>query len=1291
MKMPESLRLKWQAEMKTIIAILWHKSANRLKMIDPFVKDRVNLKIYSAAELSDGREAVEQLYRDMDVADLYIFNVTASDSIWAEIEEYAAQKTTPIVYVGSEAISHIRNKETLGHTAICNQYYTYSGKQNLVNMIDYLLAEVLGENHPYQEPLFIPWEGIFHPETEVVFANARDYFDYRNKSPKGVIAVIASRTTWLNEDIEVEKELIRIIEARGYTALPIYTYSWPDAELGAKGVEYAVEKFCFDEAGKPVIDAMIRMSGFFLQAADDKKQSKPSSIMKRLNCPIAKPICSAAMSIEEWEESKDGTVADLPWSIALPELEGVIEPIFIGAEDRSSVVELRKPLGQRCDKLVSRMIKWIELKKKKNQDKKVVFILNNNPCTSTEASVGGGANLDTLESVARILKTMKQQGYDLDDIPEDGEVLIKTIMERKAISEFRWTTVKEMVKKGGVIDFVTRDQYGEWFAELTGAARDQMIQAWGEPFGESPEGLPPAMVYQDKMLVTGVSFKNALVCVQPKRGCSGSRCDGKVCKILHDPHIAPTHQYLASYRYFERIYQADVIIHVGTHGNLEFLPGKGAGLSDSCFPDICIGNMPNLYIYNADNPPEGTIAKRRALAVIIDHMQTVMAQGGLYDDLEELDNLLQQYDKVRLADKTQAHLLEHLVIEQIQKNNLEKQISLDDYHDNFDQVVAEAHKILTTVKTTQVQDGMHIFGQLPTGNDRIEMLNAIVRYEGIDQSSLRAAVCQLIGVELKTLLSQTEAFCETIGKNNGEVLADIDTIGKSMIAEFLDQGDISAAFRLPEPYQLKNPAVLAEINGFRERISDINSRIEASQEIEALINAMNGDYVSPGPAGIITRGRDDILPTGRNFYTLDPETVPTKAAWEIGRRLADSVVQKFVDEEGRYPETMAIYWMAADVMWGDGEGMAQLFYLLGVRPKWLPNGKVKGIEVIPLEELGRPRIDVTAKISGILRDNFQNCVGLLDDAIQAVAALAEGGEQNYIRKHALEITRENLETTWEDATARIFGVRPGTFMSGVNLMVYASAWEDQTDITDLFSYYNGYAYGRENYGKPAYTQLQNSLKTVEITYDKVMTDEHDLLGCCCYFGNYGGMTAAARELSNKEVKTYYGDTREVTNVEVRTLSEEISRVVRGKLLNPKWIEGQKRHGYKGAGDISKRVGRVYGWEATTEEVDDWIFDDITKTFIIDAENRAFFRENNPWALEEMSRRLLEAYQRGLWNPEDGMIEEIQDSYLELEGFLEEDMGSDAGDFQGSAMEIIKADEFEEFRKTMAQIHGAKRK
>ena len=419
--------------------------------------------------------------------------------------------------------------------------------------------------------------------------------------------------------------------------------------------------------------------------------------------------------------------------------------------------------------------------------------------------------------------------------------------------------------------------------------------------------------------------------------------------------------------------------------------------------------------------------------------------------------------------------------------------------------------------------------------------------------------------------------------------------------------------------------------------------------------------------------------------------VPTKAAWEVGRRLGNAVIEKFQKEENRYPENMALYWMTTDIMWADGEGMAQLLYMLGVEPVWLPNGKVRSFRIIPLSELGRPRIDVTVKISGILRDNFQNCINLVDDAIHAVAALNEPEEMNFIRKHTLEAMKENSDLSFDDAAARLFGAQPGTYTAGVNLLIYSSSWEQQGDIGDLFTLYNQYSYGRNRFGKEAMGVLQKNLSTVELTYDKVMSDEHDLLGCCCYFANHGGMTAAAKNLSGAEVRTYYGDSRETTSVEVRTLGEEISRVVTGKLLNPKWIDGQKKAGYQGAGDISKRVGRVYGWDATTDAVDDRIFDDITKTFVANEENRQFFMENNPWALEEMSRRLLEACDRGLWNPEDGLLEEIQDAYLELEGFLEEDMGDAAGEFQGSSIEITPRDQMEVFRKNAQKLHAVKGK
>lgn len=473
----------------------------------------------------------------------------------------------------------------------------------------------------------------------------------------------------------------------------------------------------------------------------------------------------------------------------------------------------------------------------------------------------------------------------------------------------------------------------------------------------------------------------------------------------------------------------------------------------------------------------------------------------------------------------------------------------------------------------------------------------------------------------------------------------------------------------------------------KEKILEINRRIDESTEIEALLSGFNGEYILPGPSGLITRGRDDVLPTGRNFYSLDPQRIPTKAAWKVGRKLATAVIEKHLKEDDRYPENIAFYWMCTDIMWADGEGMAQMMYLLGVEPVWLPNGRVRGLKVIPLKELGRPRIDVTVKVSGITRDNFPNCIELIDEAVQAVAALDEPIEMNYVRKHTLAQINGNMTSKeiWRDATLRIFSSKPGTYKAGPELAVYASAWKTEKDLSDIFVYWNGYAYGKGIFGTEKHKQLTENLKTVDVTYNKVVTDEYDLFGCCCYFGNHGGMAAAAKTHSGKAVRNYYGDTREPEHVEVRDLSDEIRRVVRTKLLNPKWIEGMKRHGYKGAGDISKRIGRVYGWEATTQEVDDWIFDDIARTFMMNEENRKFFEENNPWALEEIARRLIEAIERNLWEPSPDVKEALKEIYLEIEGWIEERMGDIRGEFQGGSIDIITKDEVESWKKKMEDI------
>jgi cobaltochelatase CobN len=375
-------------------------------------------------------------------------------------------------------------------------------------------------------------------------------------------------------------------------------------------------------------------------------------------------------------------------------------------------------------------------------------------------------------------------------------------------------------------------------------------------------------------------------------------------------------------------------------------------------------------------------------------------------------------------------------------------------------------------------------------------------------------------------------------------------------------------------------------------------------------------------------------------------------------------------------------------MWSEGEGLAQMLFLLGVRPRWQPNGRVRSFTVIPLEELERPRIDITVRVSGLTRDNFPTAIELLDEAVQAVAALPEPPEMNYIRKHTLERLEGTIPTSAEkvrEATYRIFASMPGTYQAGTQLAVYASAWKTEQDLADVFLYWNGYAYGKGVFGEQAHGSLKESLKTVTLTFNKTVTDEYDLTGCCCHFGTHGGMINAAKVLSGKEIRNYYGDTREQGEVAVRTLEEEIRRVARGKILNPVWIDGMKEHGYKGAGEISKRVGRLYGWQATAQVVDDAVFDDITRTFLMDEKNREFFEKNNPWALEEMGRRLLEAAERGLWEPAEDVREELMDRYLEIEGWIEERMGDVQGDFQGGSIDIMTAEDIPAWKKKMEEF------
>ncbi len=1241
------------------------------------------LKAYSTKQLNLEARWIEQVRRDIRSADLVLLYRTA-DPFWEYVDDEIGSlgRRIPVVAVGADPSSWQISSVIPEIVGAVHRYILYNGVQNFEEMLKYLASSIFSRDVSFKTPRETAWEGIYHPVYGGPFGSPAEYLDVYPYAGNPLVGLLFSRSNWISGNMETERLLVDALEKHGMGVIPVFFYSIRDSNLGNLGGEEVIRKYFLDDSKQPRVNVVIKNTVFFLgQKGGGMHESQADSgvrLLKELNVPLVGPVISYYREKEKWLEDPRGLGQQVAWSIALPEFEGVIEPIIIGAARGVSnpEEEMTEPIPDRVERLASRIRRWVDLRSKPNGIKKVAFILHNNPCASVEATVGAGAHLDTLESVALMLQRMKDAGY-LVDPPESGRQLIDDILSRKAISEFRWTSTREIVAKGGCLARIDVDRYLPWFNELPEIVRARMTEAWGAPPGEEKDGIPAAMVHEGKILVTGIDYGNAVVCVQPKRGCAGARCDGQVCRILHDPDVPPPHQYVATYKWLSRSFNADAVVHVGTHGNLEFLPGKGTGLSSGCFPDIGVDEMPHLYIYNADNPPEGTIAKRRSYATLVDHMQAVMVQGELYGDLDEIERLLFEYEKLKETEPGRAHTVSHMIEQRLKEGNLLSMIEISE-DAPFDDLVKAAHESLSLLKNSYIPKGMHTFGIVPEGRRLADFVYAIVRYEN-GPDSLRGMV--------SSLLEKDPDFArmdESLKKDR------VDSEAREICRGVVESG---------RPLLEALRSMFQDVSGFEETaarvqamIEDVKQKVLLSDEMRAFLNGLNGGYIPPGPSGIVTRGRSDILPTGRNFYSLDPHKIPSRLGWETGVQLAAKTLDKYLIEEGRYPENIAFYWQCTDIMWSDGEGMAQMMFLMGARPIWMDNGRVRGFDIIPLDELGRPRIDVTIRVSGITRDNFPSSIELMDEVVQAVGTLDEPPEQNFVRKHIIERLgcadpSSATPESYREASYRIFAAMPGVYQAGTQLAVYASAWKDEKDLSDVFLYWNGYAYGRGVFGEPAHAALVNSLKTVELTFAKTVTDEYDLLGCCCYFGTHGGLINAARVVSGRDIKTYYGDTREQGEAAVRDLGSEIQRVVRTKLLNPRWIEGMKEHGYKGAGEISKRVGRVYGWDATSGEVEDWVFDDIARTFLMNDETRRFFEEENPYALEETARRLIEAAERGLWKPAPDVKDSLRDIYIEIKGWIEERIGDVEGDFQGGAIDVVTASDVEDWKRRMRQTLG----
>ncbi|OPX69413.1 MAG: cobaltochelatase subunit CobN [Methanoregulaceae archaeon PtaB.Bin056] len=1237
-----------------LTAIVWGSEIPML--VTAAAETGVSLRAHPTYRMRDPAY-LDSCIRELGDSDIILLHPT-NDAYWDTLIP-ALPPGVPVISFGHDQSFWTLSTVPLPVTATVNAYFIYGGSDNMRNLVRFIQGRVLSLPVTWEEPSLYLWEGVYHPDAPRVFSTADEYWQWRGREKPHTIGILFYRIYWANGDLQAIDALIRECE-REYNAIAVFSVGTGDSSAGALDATEVIQRFL------PDVDALVCLQSSALSHDPDE----PVRVFEALGVPVVHPLMLYYRTEEEWKESLDGMGSiELGWSVVLPEMYGMTGMIPVASAMAEGPLgpghAWHSPVRERIRALVRRIGSLIRLREKPPAEKRVAFVLNSSACASVEANVGAAAHLDTLQSVADILSRMKEEGFCVE-APESGEALAKAILDRRAINEFRWTTVQDIVKRGGALGMVEKETYDEWFSELPAPLRSRIAETWGDPPGEAKDGVPPAMLYDGKMVIPGLSFGNAVVCTQPKRGCAGSRCDGQVCRILHDPQVPPPHHYLAVYRYLERVFGADLIVHVGTHGSLEFLPGKSVAPSNECLPDAILGDLPLLYIYNSDNPSEGTIAKRRAGATIIDHLQTVMAPTSPYGVLKDLEEKIAEYHKFAGSDGARAHALQHQIIDLVTKEGLDKELGiLTSLHDPaaFERLLEGAGRLISGIYGTRIPEGMHVFGRIPAGRTRARFIAPILNHDG----HLHRLIAGMMGLDERISPSETalvrvldgfsEDLVSRILEGEGLPQAPGRVLGDSLVR--IDEGGLASLER---------------------EVREISRALDRSDEIGSLINGTRGGYIQPGPSGLLSRGKTGILPTGRNFYSLDPSSVPTEAAWEVGTKLAGILVERHRQEHGSYPENVALLWMASDIMWADGEQCAQALALIGAEPV-REHGRLKGVRIIPLERLGRPRIDITVRVSGILRDCFFGCVEFLDDAIRAVAALDEPPEWNYLRKHSAE----------GGIGPRIFGAPRGTYGMGVNLAVYASAWDDVSDLADVFIYWNGYSYGRGVFGEKSTEHLVSQLRTVDVTFNKTATDEYDLLGCCCYFGSHGGMTAAAREVSGKEVSAYYGDTRNTSQVDVRTLADELRRVVRTKLLNPQYIDALKEHGYAGAAELSKRAGRVFGWDATTGEVDDRIFDDIARTFLLDEKNREFFREHNIWAMEEMGRRLLEAQARGMWQADDEVLEELRAVYLQIEGDLEDEMGVSSGDRQGGAIEVFSPEEMKAWKEQVSHLkrHAAK--
>jgi len=1038
------------------------------------------------------------------------------------------------------------------------EYFVHGGLANIEHLLRFVADTVLLGGWGFDPP--------------VTVADAGTWADTHDHLGGPTVGVVFYRAHVLSGNTTFVDDLIDGLRAAGANVRAVWCYSLRPP--GGADVAALVGE----------VDAVITTvlaAGF---AGDDDWDP---GALSSLGVPIVQGIC-ASISAQDWEASSAGLgPVDVAMNVAIPEFDGRLTGVTFSFKETvddgdalGTPVTAYRTVPDRVARLAGLVVRLARLGHTPSAERRVAIVLSAYP--TRRSRIGNAVGLDTPASVIALLRRLRDAGYRVDRIPDSGDALMAELIDTFS---YEHTALTEAQRRRAPGRWPV-ERYQRWYSDAVPAeAAARIEQAWGPPPGD-------VYVHEAALIFAGLDLGGVLVTVQPPRGFGEDPI-----AVYHSPDLAPTHHYLAFYRWLESGWGAHAIVHVGKHGTLEWLPGKGVGVSNGCFPDLALGDMPLIYPFVVNDPGEGTQAKRRAHAVIVDHLVPPMTRAETYDDLAKLESLLDEYAQVAALDPAKLPAIRTQVWDLLVASSLHVDLGWEQPPDDFDDALLHVDGYLCELKDAQIRGGLHVLGQAPNGAVEVDMVLAMTRLAQGNVTSLRASVAARHGVDPQSVvdLDRVEAWCRREVEDLQAAGWPVG-VGDDPTLDWVARRLVPALQRCPD-------------------------------ELDQIVAALDGRAVPSGPSGAPTRGMAHVLPTGRNFYSVDPKAIPSRLAWEVGQALATALIERHLAEEGRYPAAVGLVVWGTSAMRTAGDDVAEVLALLGVRPVWAPESpRVTGVELIPDDELGRPRVDVTVRISGFFRDAFPQLVQLLDDAVKLAGF---------------------------DGDPRIFGSKPGAYGSGILALLDSQNWRSDDDLAAVYEAWSGYSYGRAGMGVPAAPAMRRRFAAIDVAVKNQDNREHDIFDSDDYLQDHGGMVATIRALTGRQPKAWFGDSADPSRPRVRSLAEEAARVVRTRVVNPKWIEAMTRHGYKGAFEMSATVDYLFGYDATAQVVQDWMYEKVTEAYVGDAAVRKFFEQSNPWALRSIAERLLEASSRGLWDASDSALATLQAALLEAEGWEED--------------------------------------